>query len=125
VAALLNYDALWHRIGAWNMLITSTLRRRMMAVVMIMEWPGITPDQYEAVRKLVNWEGDQPPGGMLHVAAFSESGLRVTDIWESAEQFQDFANNRLIPGTKELGLPGEPKVEVYPAHAIFTPGGQL
>jgi hypothetical protein len=97
----------------------------MMAVVMIMEWPGVTPDQYEAVRKLVNWEGDQPSGGMLHVAAFSESGLRVTDIWESAEQFQEFANNRLIPGTKQLGLSGEPHVEIYPVHAIYSPGIQL
>jgi hypothetical protein len=90
--------------------------------MMIMEWDGVTPEQYEAVRKLVNWEGDQPPGGMYHVAAFGENGLRVVDVWESAESFQAFAQSRLIPGTKQVGIESEPRVEVFPVHAIFAPG---
>jgi len=27
-----------------------------------------------------------------------------------------------MPGVKELGIPGEPQVEILPAHAIFAPG---
>jgi hypothetical protein len=92
-----------------------------MAVAMIMEWEGITPEQYEAARKLVNWEGDVPSGGVFHVAAFSDKGPHITDVWESADDFQKFANERLMPGTKELGLPGEPRVEIYPVHALFAP----
>jgi hypothetical protein len=93
-----------------------------MAVVMFMEWDEVTAEQYEAARKLVNWEGDAPPGGLFHVAAVTEQGLRVTDLWDSAEAFQAFVDQRLTPGTKELGLPGEPRVEIYPVHALFTPG---
>jgi hypothetical protein len=91
------------------------------AVVMIMEWDGVTRDQYEAARKLVNWEGNVPPGGNFHVAAFSDKGLRVTDVWDSAEQFNAFVNDRLMPGVKQIGIQGEPKVEIYPVHAIFAP----
>ena len=92
-----------------------------MAVVMIMRWDGVTREQYEQARKHINWEGDVPAGGMFHVAAFSEGALRVTDVWESAEAFQRFAESRLTPGTKALGIPGEPEVEIYPVHALFTP----
>ena len=92
-----------------------------MAVVMIMEWDGVTLEQYEAARKLVNWEGDPPEGGILHIAALTETGLRVTDVWQSAETFQAFAEQGLMPGVQQIGLPGQPKVEIYPVHALFTP----
>jgi hypothetical protein len=27
-----------------------------------------------------------------------------------------------MPGVKALGIPGEPRVEILPAHAVFAPG---
>lgn len=93
-----------------------------MAVVMLMRWEGVSLDQYDEARKLVNWEQEAPSGGMYHVAAHDGEALRVADVWDSAEQFQQFAEQRLMPGVAPLGLPGEPQVEIYPAHAIFTPG---
>jgi hypothetical protein len=51
-----------------------------MKTVMSMKWDGVTPDQYEQIRKLVNWEGDVPKGAVFHVAAFNNTGIRVTDI---------------------------------------------
>jgi hypothetical protein len=92
-----------------------------MAVVMFMEWDGVTLEQYDAVRKLVNWEGNPPEGGMFHVAANTDKGLRVTDLWQSAEAFQSFTEQRLMPGVQQLGIPGQPRVEIYPVHALFTP----
>jgi hypothetical protein len=92
-----------------------------MAVVMLMEWDGVTLEQYEAARKLVNWEGNPPEGGMFHVAAITDSGLRVTDLWQSAEAFQSFVEQRLMPGVQQIGIPGQPRVEIYPVHALFTP----
>ena len=35
-----------------------------MAVVMQMEWPGVTAEQYDALRGIVNWENDPATGGM-------------------------------------------------------------
>ena len=93
-----------------------------MAVMMQMTWDGIGLEEYEAARKHVNWEGDVPPGAMFHVVAATDSGVRVTDVWESAEAFDAFVRDRLMPGIQELGIPREPQVEILPAHAVFNPG---
>jgi hypothetical protein len=93
-----------------------------MAVMMMMEWPGVTPAMYDEVRRIVDFEGNAPKGGLFHVAAFSEGKLHVTDVWERAEDFQAFVDQRLMPGVKKAGIEGEPKVTVLPAHNVFTPG---
>lgn len=93
-----------------------------MAVMMIMEWQGVTREQYDAVRRIVNFEGDVPRGGLFHVAAFDDKGLRVTDLWERPEDFQAFVEQRLMPGVQKAGIQGEPKVAIYPVHNLFTPG---
>jgi hypothetical protein len=92
-----------------------------MSVVMIMKWQGVTKEQYHAVRKLVNWEGNLPVGGQFHIAAFDAEGARITDLWESAETFNNFVINRLNPGVEQIGLQGQPEVEIYPVEALFTP----
>ena len=94
-----------------------------MAVLMIMEWNQVTRDQYDEVCEIVDFEGKPPPGGLFHVAAFDDKGgLRVADLWERAEDFQSFVEQRLMPGVQKAGIQGEPKVAVYPAHNVFTPG---
>jgi hypothetical protein len=92
-----------------------------MKTVMVMKWDGVTADQYEKLRKSVNWEGDVPKGALFHVAGFSNNAIRVTDIWESADDFNNFVQNRLMPGTATVGIKGEPQVEMFPVHAIFVP----
>ncbi|HWO93187.1 MAG TPA: hypothetical protein VNL92_00305 [Dehalococcoidia bacterium] len=92
-----------------------------MAVAIFMKWDGVTAERYDEVRRLVNWEGDVPPGGMLHMAAFDNDGMRVTDVWESAEAFQTFVDGRLTPGVQQLGITTQPDVQILPVHALFTP----
>jgi hypothetical protein len=92
-----------------------------MAVVMKMNWPGVSLEQYEQVRREVNWEGDAPDGGKFHVAWFDNGLLNVIDLWESQEQFQQFASERLMPGVQKLGIEGEPNVEISEVHAVFAP----
>ena len=93
-----------------------------MAVVMQMTWDGIGGEEYQAARKHMNWEGDVPDGAMFHVVAVTGSGVRVTDVWESGEAFDAFVRDPLMPGVQELGIPGQPQVEILAAHAIFAPG---
>ena len=92
-----------------------------MATVMNMRWRGVTPEQYDEARKLVNWEGDAPDGARFHIAWFDDDGLRVVDLWDSPGQFQAFVENRLNPGVQEVGIEGEPEVEFSDAHAVFAP----
>ncbi len=91
---------------------------------MIMKWDGVSPDQYDQVRKLANWEGDAPKGGVFHVAAFQGNTARVTDIWESEEEFNNFVQSRLMPAVAKVGLQTQPQVELIPVHAIYVPALQ-
>ena len=95
-----------------------------MPIMMLMEWQGVTPAQYEAVRKEVHFELDVPPGGVFHVAAHdpATNTLRVTDVWDKAEDFNKFAETRLIPTTIRLGIHGQPKVQILPTLNVFAPG---
>ena len=93
-----------------------------MATMMRMTWSPVTKEQYDEARERVNWEGDTPDGAIFHVSAFDGDTIHVTDVWESAEQFNRFAEERLMPVTSELGMNTEPQVEFYEVHAIFNPG---
>ncbi len=93
-----------------------------MRIAMFMFWEGVTPQQYNEVRKLVDWDNQKPKGGVLHIASFDPKGLRVTDIWESEEDLNNFVQNRLMPKVGQVGVKTPPKVEVYPLHNLFTPG---
>jgi hypothetical protein len=91
-----------------------------MKTVMIMKWEGVTKEQYEQVRKSVNWEGNPPKGGILHTASFGNNALHVVDLWESPEDFNSFAEQRLRKATDALGIKTKPQVEIYPLHATFV-----
>jgi hypothetical protein len=79
-----------------------------MQTVMLMRWGGVTPEQYEDARSRVDWENDVPDGAVLHVAGFDGDDLRVTDVWETAEQFQRFVEERLMPGLQAIFNPKVP-----------------
>lgn len=92
-----------------------------MATVVIMKWEGILPDQYELCRKIINWEGSTAKGSIFHVVAFHGNEMRVTDIWESEEDFTIFLQSRLIPGVAQIGITSLPQIEIFPLHAVFIP----
>ncbi|PIR74787.1 MAG: hypothetical protein COU35_00730 [Candidatus Magasanikbacteria bacterium CG10_big_fil_rev_8_21_14_0_10_47_10] len=78
----------------------------------------ISKDGYESLRKEVDWEHQQPAGGIMHVASFdNDDGIHVADVWESGDLMNQFVNERLMPAMKKLNLPA-PKVEVYPTYNI-------
>jgi hypothetical protein len=92
-----------------------------MATVMQMHWAEVTREQYEAARREINWEGAPADGGLFHVSWFGKDGLHVTDVWESPQHFQRFAEQRLMPGVAKLGIKGQPAVEFSEAHAVYFP----
>ena len=92
-----------------------------MPVVMNMYWPEVSPEQYDRARDIVKWETETPNGAIFHAAYFTNDGFRVTDVWETAEDFQNFVDQRLMPGVQQVGITGQPKVEITPTHRIFSP----
>ena len=63
-------------------------------------------------RRLVT---NQPPGGLLHASGFDDAGLRVVDLWESAEAFQAFVATTLTASVTKLGITTQPNVSMFDA----------
>lgn len=93
-----------------------------MSIVMNMFWDGVTPEQYTAAETEVGWRRDPAAGGRYHVAWFAGGGLRVVDVWDNAEAFDSFVQNRLMPGVAKVGIAGEPVVAIWPLHDLQIEG---
>lgn len=92
-----------------------------MATVMAMHWPEVSAEQYEQVRRDVNWEENPPAGGKFHTAWMGSDGFHVLDLWDSPAHFEAFVRDRLTPGVQKAGIGGQPKVEMYESLSIFAP----
>ena len=87
-----------------------------MAVLMEIEFPGVTAAQYDSVDKAAGTRAAQPPAGLLfHTAIISGAGLRVVDLWESSGAFEAFLE-RLVPVIREAGLPDPPPPKLTEVH---------
>jgi hypothetical protein len=72
---------------------------------------SLTTEQYdESVRRLED-AGVFPPDGMdYHICFGTEGNLRVSEVYDSREQFEAFGE-RLMPILADIGIePGEPEV---------------
>jgi hypothetical protein len=78
--------------------------------------PNVTTDQYDETIRRLEKSGDWLPAGLeYHVAFRSNGNLRVSEIWDSREQFDAFGK-RLMPVLSDVGveLSGEPEMlEIY------------
>src|SRR5438309_1987714 len=93
-----------------------------MAAAIVMEFKGATLDQYEEVISKMGFShgGTGAPGGMFHWVAKTDDGIRVTDVWESREQYDQFAQEQIGPYAQQAGFPGPPEVTYYDVHNYLT-----
>jgi hypothetical protein len=86
-------------------------------------FPGGTLEQYdEVIQKMgLHPGGSGAPGGIFHWVTKTGGGIRVTDVWESREQFDQFATEQIRPITAEVGVP-RPEVTFYEVHNYLTKG---
>jgi hypothetical protein len=72
---------------------------------------SLTQEQYDASVRQLEQAGIFPPEGMdFHVCFGTEPNLRVSEIWDSREQWQAFGE-KLMPVLSDVGIePGEPEV---------------
>jgi len=95
-----------------------------MAIAVVMDFNGATLEQYDQVIEKMHFSPGAPgaPGGMFHWCAASEHGVRVTDVWQTREQFDAFAQEQIGPITAEAGMPGPPEMTFYDVHNHLTAG---
>ena len=82
--------------------------------------PSVTPEQYDETSRRLEKTGDWPPKGLeYHVAFVSDGKFRVSEIWDSREQFDAFGK-RLMPVLSDVGieLSGDP--EILKIHNVVT-----
>ena len=92
-----------------------------MSTVMLMEWTGVTQDQYKQVMRTLDLDKKLPEGGIFHVAGFTAGALHVLDIWDSQQAFEKFQKDRLNPAVQKAGITSPPKVQFYPVYNIYAP----
>jgi steroid delta-isomerase-like uncharacterized protein len=97
-----------------------------MAVAVEMDFAGGTLAQYDQVIERMGFArgGAGASGGMFHWVAQTDDGIRVTDVWESREQFERFAAEQIGPITQEVGVPGPPRTTIREIHNYLTAGSE-
>jgi hypothetical protein len=84
-----------------------------MAILMQLQAPQWSPQQYEQLANTVAPGGKMPDGCLVHVAApLPGGGVQVVDVWESREAMDRFTQQSVMPAAERLGMqPGqEPQV---------------
>ena len=92
-----------------------------MAVLWILEWDGISKEQFVAIKEEVDWDAEPPKGLQHQVTAFSNRSLVLTQVWQSPDHVLRFMEDRLLPAIKAMGISSMPKVDQYPIESIFSP----
>lgn len=95
-----------------------------MAVAVQIDFKDATLDQYDQVIQKMGFTpgGKGAPGGLFHWVTQTADGIRVTDVWETREQFEQFAQEKIGPITQEVGAPGPSNITVFEVHNYLTTG---
>jgi hypothetical protein len=81
---------------------------------------SLTKEKYDDTIRRLNESGDFPPDGLDYHVCFGEDGsLRVSEIWDSPEQFAAFGE-RLLPLLAEVGIEFSSDPEIFEAHNIIS-----
>lgn len=88
-----------------------------MSVVVRHQTKGLTREQYDEVSRRLEAAGNWPPDALdMHVLFGAEGDLRVSEIWDSEEEFRAFAG-RIMPVLDEVGV-SHSEPEVLQAHEL-------
>jgi hypothetical protein len=95
-----------------------------MAIGIQFDFPGGTLEQYDRVARKLGYRsgGAGPAGSLFHWIAKTGDGIRVTEVWESRAQSEQFFKEQIGPATAEVGVPGPPQVTFFEVHNYLTKG---
>ena len=89
-----------------------------MAHCFIMDFEGGTAAQYDAVIEDMQLNGRLPAHALYHGAGSPDDrNWRVVDVWETPEDFERFAAEKIGPITARHGI-GSPTMTSFPVHEI-------
>jgi hypothetical protein len=90
-----------------------------MSIVVRFNPTALTAEKYgETIRRLTD-AGDFPPDGLdYHVCFGSDGNLKVSEIWNSQQQFAAFGE-RLMPLLADVGIGFSGAPEIFEVHNIL------
>ena len=91
-----------------------------MAVAMFMHWPGVTADQYDSVMARLDLDSNPAAGEVIHLAALTDGGLEVCEVWQTEQAFHGFLQQRFLPVANELEIEGEPEIQLVALHNLYA-----
>lgn len=93
-----------------------------MAVAVVLDFKNGTLEEYDQVIERMGFEpgGAGPEGALFHWVTAVDDGIRVTDVWETPEQFQQFADTKIGPISQEVGIENEPQITMHEVHNYLT-----
>lgn len=95
-----------------------------MAVAVILEFKDTTLEQYDQVVAKMGFTTGGPggPGGLFHWVTPTDTGFRITDVWETREHFEKFAETDIGPKTAEVGIVNKPEITFYEVYNYLVGG---
>jgi hypothetical protein len=93
---------------------------RLMSIVVRFNPASLTTEKYdEAIRRHEEAGVELPPDGLdYHVCFGSDGNLRVSEIWDSREQFEAYGE-RLMPILADIGIEFSGEPEILEVHNII------
>jgi hypothetical protein len=93
-----------------------------MAVGLRLEFANLTLQDYDSICEALNFPTDWPDGLKAHASTEVDGRLRVMDMWESRQQFDQFVANHLQAAVgKAVGDRAEaPEITEFELHTLHT-----
>jgi hypothetical protein len=95
-----------------------------MAILMKMEAPGTTLEQYDRLNESmgIGGDADAPDGLIQHIAAQGPNGVVVIDVWESEEKLNRFFEEKAGPALAAQGVQAT-QPEILHVHNMLRGSG--
>jgi hypothetical protein len=89
-----------------------------MSIVVRFSPAHLTAEQYDGSIRRLEAEAGFPPDGLdFHLCFGSDGELRVSEVWDTREQFEAFGE-RLMPVLTDIGIEFSGEPEVFEVHNI-------
>ena len=93
-----------------------------MSIVVRYHLTGLTRAAYDEMSRRMENAGVWPPEALeMHVLFGSEGDLRVSEIWDSEDQWRAFMDS-MLPVLQDVGVALENEPEVFEVHEFETRG---
>lgn len=91
-----------------------------MAVVVISRYQRLSPATYDDLVASLDLDANPPAGAVLHIAAATDGGLVVTEIWRTEQTFRAYHDYRFVPALRMAGVDEQPEIEVTALHNLYA-----